>query len=130
MPLSTAELLASVVAPFTAEFGSLDRLAIDTPGARRRISPGLHPHLLAKGVEDHLPGAVIPPLGEDHDQQPVRLLAIKFLGLAGSNAKEALPASERLREDPSAEARKQAEAASEQIKKSSAFSQEQPAPQF
>ena len=33
-----------------------------------------------------------------HKQDSVRLLAIKFLGLAGRNAKEALPALERMRE--------------------------------
>ena len=52
----------------------------------------------------------------EHDQAPVRLLAIKFLGLAGGNAKEAIPALERLREDPSADVQKQAEAACERIK--------------
>ena len=58
----------------------------------------------------------------EHDQETVRLLAIKFLGLAGRNAKEAIPALERLREDPDAEVRKQAKAASEQIKNDSASS--------
>jgi HEAT repeat protein len=53
----------------------------------------------------------------EHDQVPVRLLAIKFLGLAGRNAREALPALERIREDPSAEVRQQAKTACEQIKK-------------
>ena len=52
----------------------------------------------------------------DHKQDSVRLLAIKFLGLAGPSAKDAIPALERMREDPSAEVRKQAAAASEQIK--------------
>jgi HEAT repeat protein len=52
----------------------------------------------------------------EHKQEGVRLLAIKFLGLAGASAKDALPALERMREDPSAEVRKQAEAAAEQIK--------------
>ncbi len=52
----------------------------------------------------------------EHDQDTVRLLAIKFLGLAGPSAKDAIPALERMREDPSAEVRKQALAASEQIK--------------
>lgn len=51
-----------------------------------------------------------------HDQDAVRLLAIKFLGLAGRNAKDAIPALERLREHPSAEVRMQAEAACERIK--------------
>ena len=32
----------------------------------------------------------------DHDQESVRLLAIKFLGLAGQSAKEAIPALERM----------------------------------
>jgi HEAT repeat protein len=60
----------------------------------------------------------------DHDQEPVRLLAIKFLGLAGGRATEALPALERLREDPSAEVRKQSKSACEQIKNSSVTSQQ------
>ena len=47
----------------------------------------------------------------------MRLLAIKFLGLAGRSAKEAIPALERMREDPSAEVRKQAQAACERIRK-------------
>jgi len=51
-----------------------------------------------------------------HDQVPVRLLAIKFLGLAGRNASEALPALERILADPSAEVRQQAKAACERIK--------------
>jgi HEAT repeat protein len=55
----------------------------------------------------------------DHKQPTVRRLATKFLGLAGPTAKDALPALERLRHDPSADVRKQAEAASEQIKKRS-----------
>ncbi len=52
----------------------------------------------------------------EHGQDTVRLLAIKFLGLAGPSARDAIPALERMREDPSAEVRKQALAASEQIK--------------
>ena len=52
----------------------------------------------------------------DHMQDDVRLLAIKFLRLAGRNAKDALPSLERLAEDPNAEIRKQAEAACKQIK--------------
>ena len=50
----------------------------------------------------------------------MRLLAIKFLGLAGRSAEDAIPALERMREDPSAEVRKQAEAACEQIKNDAA----------
>ena len=45
----------------------------------------------------------------DHKQDSVRLLAIKFLRLAGPSAKDALPALEQMRDDPSAEVRKQAE---------------------
>jgi HEAT repeat protein len=60
----------------------------------------------------------------DHNQDNVRLLAIKFLGLAGPNAKDAIPALERMREDPSAEVRKQAQAASERIMNNSGSSQE------
>jgi HEAT repeat protein len=55
----------------------------------------------------------------DHKQDSVRLLAIKFLGLAGPSAKEAIPALERMSKDPSAEIRKQAEAATKQIKSDS-----------
>jgi HEAT repeat protein len=55
-----------------------------------------------------------------HEQDTVRLLAIKFLGLAGQSARDAIPALERMREDASAEVRKQALAASEQIKGHSA----------
>jgi HEAT repeat protein len=58
----------------------------------------------------------------DNKQEAVRRLAIKFLALAGQDAKGALPALERLRQDPSAEIRKQAETASELIKKNSAGS--------
>ena len=46
------------------------------------------------------------------------MLAIKFLGLAGRNARDAIPALERMRDDPNAEIRKQAQAACERIKKS------------
>ena len=56
----------------------------------------------------------------EHDEEAVRLLAIKFLGLAGRGATDAIPALDRLREDPSAAVRKQAEAAKEQIKAGSA----------
>ena len=52
----------------------------------------------------------------EHGQDSVRLLAIKFLGLAGPSARDAIPALERMRDDPSAEVRKQAQLASEQIK--------------
>ncbi|WP_435005072.1 HEAT repeat domain-containing protein [Tundrisphaera lichenicola] len=53
----------------------------------------------------------------DHEQVAVRLLAIKYLGLAGSRAKEALTALERFSEDPNAEVRDQARAACDRIKK-------------
>jgi HEAT repeat protein len=52
-----------------------------------------------------------------HDQTAVRLLAIKFLALAGPSAKAAIPDLERLRQDPSPEVRKLAAAASESINK-------------
>lgn len=51
-----------------------------------------------------------------HEQETVRLLAVKFLSLAGPNAKDALPALERLSNDPSAEVRRQAEVACTRIK--------------
>jgi HEAT repeat protein len=60
----------------------------------------------------------------DHKQDSVRLLAIKFLGLLGPSAKDAIPALERMSKDPSAEIRKQAEAASKQIKSNSGSSQQ------
>ncbi len=53
----------------------------------------------------------------EHKQPSVRLLAIKFLGLAGRSAIDAIPTLERMREDPDAEVRKQAQAACERIKK-------------
>jgi HEAT repeat protein len=56
----------------------------------------------------------------DHNQEPVRLLATKFLGLAGTNAQAAIPSLEKLRDDPSEEIRKQAQEAISQIKKGSA----------
>ena len=62
----------------------------------------------------------------DHEQVSVRLLAIKFLGLAGQNAKDAIPALERIREDPSAEVRQQAKAACEQIRNNAAPGPEKP----
>src|SRR5262249_29154444 len=52
----------------------------------------------------------------DHKENRVRLLAIKFLGLAGRDARDALPALERMRDDPSAEVRMQAQAACEPIR--------------
>jgi HEAT repeat protein len=60
----------------------------------------------------------------EHNKDSVRLLAIKFLGLAGGSAKGALPVLERMREDPSALVRKQAEAASKQIKNDGASSKQ------
>jgi HEAT repeat protein len=49
----------------------------------------------------------IPELIEllEHDHESVRLLAVKFLGLAGDAARDAIPSLERLREDPSPEVR-------------------------
>jgi HEAT repeat protein len=52
----------------------------------------------------------------EHKQSSVRLLAIKYLGLAGRSASDAIPALERMREDPDAEVRRQAQAACERIK--------------
>ena len=64
----------------------------------------------------------------DHEQVAVRLLAIKFLGLAGQNARDAIPALERIREDPNAEVRQQAKAACEQIKNNAASGPEKNRP--
>ena len=58
--------------------------------------------------------ALIEQLG--HEQEAVRLLAIKFLGLAGPDASAALPALEALREDSDDEVRREAEEALERIK--------------
>jgi HEAT repeat protein len=55
----------------------------------------------------------------EHKEATVRLLAIRYLGLAGPGAREAIPALERMREDPSAEVRKQAETVGKQIKSKS-----------
>jgi HEAT repeats len=60
----------------------------------------------------------------EHNQDAVRLLAIKFLALAGPSAKEAIPALDRLREDHNAEVRKQAQAASDRIKSKAGSSQD------
>jgi HEAT repeat protein len=60
----------------------------------------------------------------DHKQDSVRLLAIKFLALAGPSAREAIPTLERMHDDPSAEVRKQAAAASEKIKNDSSSGQQ------
>jgi HEAT repeat protein len=62
-----------------------------------------------------------------HKQDRVRLLAIKFLGLAGRNARDALPALERMRDDPNGEVRKQAQAACDRIKNPGASAQRNPA---
>jgi HEAT repeat protein len=51
----------------------------------------------------------------DHDNETVRLLAAKFLGLAGPAARDAVPTLERLRDDASPEVREQAEGALKQI---------------
>jgi HEAT repeats len=60
----------------------------------------------------------------EHNHDAVRLLAIKFLALAGPSAKEAIPALDRMREDPNAEVRKQAQAASDRIKSKAESSQD------
>ncbi|MHB1561646.1 MAG: HEAT repeat domain-containing protein, partial [Isosphaeraceae bacterium] len=52
----------------------------------------------------------------DHREAPVRLLAIRFLSLAGRDAREAIPVLERMRDDHDAEVRKQAEAACKRIR--------------
>jgi HEAT repeat protein len=63
----------------------------------------------------------------DHKQERVRLLAIKFLGLAGRDAKDAIPALEQMRDDASAEVRRQAKAACERIKEGKAAPDRKPA---
>jgi HEAT repeat protein len=56
----------------------------------------------------------------NHKQERVRLLAIKFLALAGRDASDAIPALEQMRDDASDEVRKQAKAACERIKQGKA----------
>ncbi|WP_169978684.1 HEAT repeat domain-containing protein [Tautonia rosea] len=51
----------------------------------------------------------------EHQEEAVRLLAIKFLGLGGVASREAIPSLERLRDDPSPEVREQVEAVLGQI---------------
>jgi HEAT repeat protein len=53
----------------------------------------------------------------EHKKEGVRLLAIKFLALAGQKAQDALPTLEQMSGDPSTEVRKQAAAAHDRIKK-------------
>ncbi|QDV32590.1 HEAT repeat domain-containing protein [Tautonia plasticadhaerens] len=50
-----------------------------------------------------------------HEQEAVRLLAARFIPLAGPSARDAIPALDGLRDDPSEEVRAQAEAALAQI---------------
>jgi HEAT repeat protein len=59
----------------------------------------------------------VPELMEllSHEAEDVRALAARFLGRAGSSAKDALAALERLREDPSEKVRKEAETACKRI---------------
>jgi hypothetical protein len=60
----------------------------------------------------------------EHNQDAVRLLAIKFLSLAGPSAKEAIPALDRMRDDPRAEVRKQAQSVSDRIQSKAESSQD------
>jgi hypothetical protein len=60
----------------------------------------------------------------EHNQDAVRLLAIKFLALDGPSTKDAIPTLERLCKDPNAEVRKQAQAASDRIKSKAESSQD------
>ena len=55
----------------------------------------------------------------EHKEATVRLLAIRYLGFAGAKARQAIPALERMREDPSPEVRKQADTVSKQLKNGS-----------
>src|SRR5512135_406616 len=64
MTLPAADLLAPVVAPRAADFRALDRLAVDVADARRRVAALGHADILAQGVRDPLPGAVVTPLRE------------------------------------------------------------------
>src|SRR3954466_9960911 len=60
--LSAFHLLSTVVASLLpAHACGLDRLAVHHPGARFGISVLAHPHTLAQGGVDPLPGAVLTP---------------------------------------------------------------------
>ncbi len=65
----------------------------------------------------------------EHEQVVVRLLAIKFLGLAGQEARGAIPALERFREDPNADVRQRVKTACEQIKNDPPAGREKARPQ-
>ena len=64
MALAAADLLGSVVAPHPADTGRLDRLAVDDPGARLRISASPRAEALPQGGVESLPGTVEPPQAE------------------------------------------------------------------
>ena len=64
MPLAAAELLGPVVAPYPADAGGLDGLAIDNPSARLGIPPGMDPEVLAQGGVEPLPRPVEAPEAE------------------------------------------------------------------
>src|SRR5207247_6911747 len=64
VPLAALDLLAAVVARLPAGATALDRLAVEVGGARRALAAGLLARLVAQGVVDPLPGAVLAPLAE------------------------------------------------------------------
>ncbi|MFO0891660.1 MAG: HEAT repeat domain-containing protein [Isosphaeraceae bacterium] len=90
--------------------------------AARDKSPGQARRMLRRFERNGPDARSVPELIKqlEHDQESVRLLAVKFLGLAGANASDAIPALARLRDDPSAEVRKAVDAAQEQIRKAGA----------
>jgi HEAT repeat protein len=119
-------LLAKALGDDTTEVRSAARRAI------QRVGPGgviFVPDLIASAAleEDRrsaerslrrfertgpAPGS-IPELIDllDHEHESVRLLAARFLALAGPDARQAVPALTRLRDDPSPEVRAEADAA-------------------
>jgi HEAT repeat protein len=90
--------------------------------ASREKRPGQAQRLLRRYERNGPNVRSVPELVKqlEHDQPTVRLLAVKFLGLAGGDAQDAMTALGRLHDDPDAEVRKAVEAACELIRKSQA----------
>lgn len=63
MPFTFFDLLARVIAAFTADFGRLGTLAVDDTRTWLGCSLLASPFFLAQGFVHCLPGAVVSPLG-------------------------------------------------------------------
>src|SRR5947209_4959391 len=64
MSLPTIDPLAAVVTMNATEFRRFYGLRVDGASARSLFSSGSHADLLAQGIDQTLPGAVIPPAQE------------------------------------------------------------------